>query len=423
MATKKLTLLNCEPLLHLLKARFSSWSVKALSFAGRLLIKTVISGITTFWCSSFILPKACIKRINSLCGIFLWNRNMEGHHTARVAWDKVTLTKEQVGLGVKDLYSWNRVCILKLIWLLFFRPDSVWVCWFKEIVLKGSLSNYWLVNTSSTNSWLANKLIKSCDLLFPLIKRKLGNGLSTRFWYDNWSPFGNLNNYLNASTRRMGIPNEATVSSLFSVDHWLLPPARTENQLALQIHLTTVNLSLEDDSYVWEVNGKIGEKFRTSDIYTYIIGPKQNVSWASVVWCSYGILRQSFLTWLVLLDRCPTKDRIIRWGIEGIDLVFLLCNFEDETRDHLFFDCAYSRQVWSSIAFRCQLQPCNNWETLIALLQSLQGCKDLKRLTLLSFQATIYSLWTERNTRLHQQSFHGPTTLISLIDRQIRNMI
>uniref|UniRef100_A0A0D3E2T0 Uncharacterized protein n=1 Tax=Brassica oleracea var. oleracea TaxID=109376 RepID=A0A0D3E2T0_BRAOL len=319
----------------------------------------------------------------------------------------VERVKEQGGLGVKDLYSWNRACILKLIWLLFFRPDSVWVCWYKEVILKGSLSNYWTINTSPTNSWLANKLIKCRDLVFPLIKRRLGNGQSTRFWYDNWSPFGNLTNYLNASTRRLGIPKDATVSSLFDNDHWNLPPARTEQQLALQIHLTTVILSSDDDSYDWEVNGKMGDRFSTGDIYTYTIGPKQMVPWASVVWCPYGIPRQSFLTWLVHLDRCPMKDRLLRWGLLGVDPVCLLCNSGVESRNHLFFDCAYSRLVWFAVANRCQLQPSTDWDSTINQLQSLGGNKDLRRLTILAFQATTYWLWNERNTRLHQQTFRS----------------
>ena len=41
--SRKLSLTNCEPLIQQVKARFSSWSVKSLLFAGRLLlIKTVI---------------------------------------------------------------------------------------------------------------------------------------------------------------------------------------------------------------------------------------------------------------------------------------------------------------------------------------------------------------------------------------------
>lgn len=85
LCTKKLSILHCEGLLQQIKSRLSSWSAKSLFFAGRmLLIKTVIAGITTFWCSTFIMPQACVKRINSLCGVFLWKGDIEEHHTARV---------------------------------------------------------------------------------------------------------------------------------------------------------------------------------------------------------------------------------------------------------------------------------------------------------------------------------------------------
>lgn len=159
----------------------------------------------------------------------------------------MTLTKDQGGLGVKDLLNWNQACILKLVWLLFFRPDSIWVCWFKEVILKGELSNYWSIKTSSFYSWMVKILIKARDHVYPFSKRKLGNGESTNFWRDNWSPFGNLYTHLNARSSRLGISETATVASLHYNGCWLLPPARTENQVALQVHLTTINLSENDD--------------------------------------------------------------------------------------------------------------------------------------------------------------------------------
>lgn len=100
---------NCEPLILNVKAKLNSWSARSLSFAGRLLlINTVISGITNFWCATFTLPKFCIKLINSLCGAYLWKGTVEGHHSARVAWDQITHAKEEGGLGVRDLLSWNK---------------------------------------------------------------------------------------------------------------------------------------------------------------------------------------------------------------------------------------------------------------------------------------------------------------------------
>ncbi|KAF3546329.1 hypothetical protein DY000_02004891 [Brassica cretica] len=173
-------------------------------------IKTVISGVSIFWCSSFILPKSCINKINSLCGQFLWNGNIEGHHTARVSWETVTLTKDQGGLGIKDLHKWNLACILKLVWIIFFRPNSVWVYWFKEVILKGDVSNYWTISTSTRHSWLVNKMIKARELIYPLLKRRIGNGRSTRFWFDNWTPLGKLYTALDAGTSRLGIPKMAT---------------------------------------------------------------------------------------------------------------------------------------------------------------------------------------------------------------------
>lgn len=193
LSSKKPSPTHCEVLIQQIKGRLSTWSAKALSFAGRLLlIKTVIAGINTFWCSSFILPKSVIKRINSLCGVFLWKGDVESHHTARVSWEMVTKEKKHGGLGIKDLYTWNKACTLKLIWLLFFQSGSVWVAWFKTDILAGSLKNFWTVKPSQRHSWLTNKIIKMRDTMFTWIKLMIENGRNCMFWTDNWYPEGRI---------------------------------------------------------------------------------------------------------------------------------------------------------------------------------------------------------------------------------------
>lgn len=229
--SRKPSLVSCEPLIHQIKTKFSSWSVKTLSFSGRLqLIKTVIAGITTFWCSAFILPKSIIGRINSLCSQFLWKGSTEGHNTARVSWETATKTKKQGGLGVKDLRTWNKACTIRLVWLLFFRPDSVWVQWFKEVILDGSVHNYWTTKPKQTYSWLVNKLLKLKTEIF-IDKLQVQNGEAARFWTDNWTPFGDLYTFLSARHSRMGIPIQATVSSLYLNGTWVLPSACNEEQV------------------------------------------------------------------------------------------------------------------------------------------------------------------------------------------------
>ena len=147
-------------------------------------------------------------------------------------------------------------------------------------------------------------MIKARNIIYPLLKRRIGNGENTSFWFDNWSPFGNLYKFLNASTSRLGIPKIATVASRFSVGRWHLPAARTENQLALQVHLTTVELSEVEDGYEWVVDGRLEQRYKTGVIYTYLKGSQPTVPWAKIVWISYSIPRHNFLTWLVLQETC-----------------------------------------------------------------------------------------------------------------------
>ncbi|XP_010445568.1 PREDICTED: uncharacterized protein LOC104728256 [Camelina sativa] len=81
LCTKKLTLLDCAPLIQKVKSSLNAWSTKSLSFAGRLqLLNIVIAGLTNFWCSAFLLPKKCIDTLNSLTGAFLWKGTTKGHH-------------------------------------------------------------------------------------------------------------------------------------------------------------------------------------------------------------------------------------------------------------------------------------------------------------------------------------------------------
>ncbi|XP_013633247.1 PREDICTED: uncharacterized protein LOC106338931 [Brassica oleracea var. oleracea] len=275
LCTKKLSLLHCEVLLQQIKTKLSSWSAKSLSFAGRLLlIKTVITGITTFWCSTFILPQACVKRINSLCGVFLWQGDIEKHHTARVSWVVVTKPKREGELGIKNLAIWNKACCLKLIWLLFFQSGLVWVAWFVEEVLNGSVNNLWTTAPSQRYSWQ--------------------NGLSCRFWSDNWSPYGSLRSYLSlGGNSSLGIHQQATIASLRSNNNWLLPPARSDNLVNIHAYLTTIHLNDNEDYYEWEIDGKISSRYSAGTIYEKLCVEGVYVPWFAMVWNKGGIPRHN----------------------------------------------------------------------------------------------------------------------------------
>ena len=53
-----------------------------------------------------------------------------------------------------------------------------------------------------------------------------------------------------------------------------------------------------------------------------------------------------------ILNRLPTKERIKSWGLE-VDETCVLCRNAEETRDHMFFDCDFSRQIWKEVLLLC----------------------------------------------------------------------
>lgn len=89
---------------------------------------------------------------------------------------------------------------------------------------------------------------------------------------------------------------------------------------------------------------------------------RSKVNWSTTVWSQYGIPRHNFLLWLVVLDRCPTWDRLISWGLT-VPPLCLLCNSAPESRDHLFHVCNYSFDLWSLAAGKLCITPLRTWDS------------------------------------------------------------
>lgn len=157
-------------------------------------------------------------------------------------------------------------------------------------------------------------------------------------------------------------------------------------------------------------------------IYSLIRDHKPVVAWARAVWTSRGIPKHNFFTWLVTLNRCPTKDRMISWGFQT-DPTCVLCNSVPESRNHLFFDCNYSYSVWNTLARKARTPAIRQWSRSITCMQGVSTPKHHRLLSLLTWQAVIYALWLERNSRIHRKEYRSQDSLISSLNAQIKNRI
>ena len=143
----------------------------------------------------------------------------------------------------------------------------------------------------------------------------------------------------------MRVRNGAKVIDATRQGSWFLPPARSDQIRMIQAEITTIqppNASHGSDQFLWrKSDGTFGPVFCSKVTWEYLCIPSPTVYWHKVVWFKEYIPRNSFMAWLALLRRMPTRDRLRRWGMY-VHSVCVLCSTSSETHHHFFFECEYS---------------------------------------------------------------------------------
>lgn len=157
-------------------------------------------------------------------------------------------------MGFRSLSSWNDTCGLKLIWMLYFRAGSIWVAWMRRKYF--SQYSFWALNERNYRySSMIRKLLKLRQKACLFLRINIGNGEDTFFWWDPWTPFGPLIQFLgNNGPLLLGIPLFSTVNEHITSLGWNLPPARSDKQTLLYAFITTINLSLNSDNASWMID-------------------------------------------------------------------------------------------------------------------------------------------------------------------------
>lgn len=160
LSCKKLSVIQCMPMVERIVAKINYWTSRFLSYGGRLqMIKSVLFGMQTYWSQVFLLPKKIIKLIESTCRTFLWTGQCHLSKRALVSWDKVCMPKSTGGLNVIDIYVWNKAAICKQLWVVAQKKDVMWVKWIHCYYLKHhSLET---ANVPSQACWEIRKVLNA----------------------------------------------------------------------------------------------------------------------------------------------------------------------------------------------------------------------------------------------------------------------
>ncbi|XP_013589096.1 PREDICTED: uncharacterized protein LOC106297396 [Brassica oleracea var. oleracea] len=231
-------------------------------------------------------------------------------------------------------------------------------------------ANFWELEPHRGDSWIWKKLCKLRTLARPFVICEVGSGTTATFWYDNWTALGPLIHLTDERGPAVsGLHKDATVAEALVNGEWWLSASRSRNAI-----ITLLKQCLPPSEPI---------VISSSD------------------------------------DKLATRDRIRALGLE-VPPSCLLCSGCDKFRQHLFFDCVYSSEIWSYFCSRTQVNPPTGFEDCLRWLKTSSTDPNILFIVKLIFQAVVYTIWKERNGRLHSSASRPTQAIIQEVKQTIR---
>lgn len=402
LMTKSMRKQDYQLLVEKVRNRISTWTCRFLSYAGRLqLIQAVLMSIVNFWAAVFRLPSQCMKEVEQLCSAFLWTGPDLKTTGAKVAWSKVCRVKSEGGLGIRAIKEINKVYGLKLIWRML-TGESLWGRWIIKYLLKKK--SFWEVKANmQSGSWMWRKMLKLRDLAKSFYRKEIGNGRHTSFWYDRWSDRGVLLDLLgDRGIIDMGISKDATVEEANFSNRRRRHRTVLLNEIEVDINDVESRMCVtKDDTSLWRRGSGFKQQFSTSETWNLLRETKPSCNWACGIWFSHSTPKYAFISWLAVLNRLSTLDRISRWS-QGVNTTCVLCKSDVESRKHLFFECSYSSEVWEHLVKGILLGSyTNKWDDILVIISNTKKGKDYSVSDMLSRLFCIH--YGERETSCYME--------------------
>ncbi|GKD81897.1 RNA-directed DNA polymerase, eukaryota, reverse transcriptase zinc-binding domain protein [Tanacetum coccineum] len=231
----------------------------------------------------------------------------------------------------------------KHIWNIINHKESVRVKWVNTYKLKGR--SFWDIPERADSSWAWKKLSYR-GMFRDHIVHRIGDGLSTSLWFDNWHAICPLSNFISwRDIMYSGLSIDCKVADVIKNGMWEWPANIASKFDGLTVIFPPCLLEGKLDKVQWKNNKGRQKDFSVSEAWNDIRSSNGLIPWSRLVWFSQCIPRHSFMLWLAVLGKLRTHDKIQHWeNVDTLSCVF--CKKVQESHNHLFFECEFPKEVW-----------------------------------------------------------------------------
>lgn len=187
--------------------------------------------------------------MESIFAKFLWGGLELTKKIHEVKWDDICKPLDEGGLNIRRVKEMNNAGLMKQLWWIVGKKDSLWVKWIQGKYLEQN--SFWTLKIPNDCSWSWRKLLKLRDKAEPIMKILLGNGNDTWLWLDNWHPCGVLLNTFGDWIRYdAGLDRLTKVNRFLEDGRWKPFPIRSDDLRVVGAMLSKIELLNVEDKDV-----------------------------------------------------------------------------------------------------------------------------------------------------------------------------
>ncbi|GJU74027.1 RNA-directed DNA polymerase, eukaryota, reverse transcriptase zinc-binding domain protein [Tanacetum coccineum] len=170
---------------------------------------------------------------------------------------------------------------------------------------------------------------------------------------------------------------------------------------------------------VWVSRNGHEKNFKISYVWEDMNFNETKVDWHPLVWFAQSILRHAFVTWLAIQKRLMTQDKLLIWR-PNEDLKCALCKKCNDSHNHLFFTCDFSKGVWNELLKLLNVRLSECWDQIILEMKVLRLNKNIWSIVrMIVCNAPVYYIWQERNNRIFKNEKRDTDTILNIVKETV----